>query len=245
MNHSIKTIAAAVGLAVAGGAQAAQVNDALSANGGDIIANIVSILNTDTLAQGPSLIINTGISADQFFPGSSFSFTSDPGLTSTISSFISSYADVRFWVAGAKTDSFGFDRTTLNTGPAVDDVPLFVTNSQAYYEELNGENGALGAAPGNTAEVPAGDTEHYTNGNLTGFMSTVGLDTDVPFRYHNVTFTGDEEQALNSWRLSSEGVLTYNNAAQVVPLPAAAWLMGSALTGIVVVARRRRTGKAV
>lgn len=235
MNVSIKAIAAAVSLAVVGGVQAAPVVDALGPNGGDVIVNIVGV---NSGSQAESLVINTGITSDQFFPGSSFSFTSDPGLTSTISAFVGLYDDVRFWAAGAITDSFGFNRTTLNTGGPVADVPLFVTNAQVYYDKLN--LGDLGAAPGNTVVVPFGDDEHYNNGDLTGFMNTgVGLDQDVAFRYQNVTFTGSAEEALNNWNLSSAGVLTYNAEVAPVPLPAAAWLMGSALMGVVAVGRRR------
>jgi hypothetical protein len=44
------------------------------------------------------------------------------------------------------------------------------------------------------------------------------------------------------WFLSSAGQLTYNIVAEAapVPLPAAVWLLGSGLMGLIGVGRRRR-----
>lgn len=52
-------------------------------------------------------------------------------------------------------------------------------------------------------------------------------------------------QGNASWILQSNGTLTYHVAAApaVVPIPAAAWLFGSGLLGLVGIARRRKNGQ--
>jgi hypothetical protein len=52
---------------------------------------------------------------------------------------------------------------------------------------------------------------------------------------------------FGTWNLSGAGVLSYtlNGASAAVPLPAAVWLLGSSLLGMVAVRRRRETGAAV
>ena len=46
-------------------------------------------------------------------------------------------------------------------------------------------------------------------------------------------------ETLASWRLSSSGELSYGTPA-VIPVPAAVWLLGSALVGVLGISRRKR-----
>jgi hypothetical protein len=66
--------------------------------------------------------------------------------------------------------------------------------------------------------------------------------------YFQATANGDTAadastfaQILGTWNLASDGKLTWNAQSAVVPVPAAVWLLGSGLMGLVGVGRRRAT----
>ena len=66
------------------------------------------------------------------------------------------------------------------------------------------------------------------------------LDQSLGFYYvvlDGLSDTTGVQNMLGNWMLSSAGTLTYT--ASVVPVPAAVWLLGSALIGMVGVARRK------
>jgi len=44
---------------------------------------------------------------------------------------------------------------------------------------------------------------------------------------------------MGDWNLSSDGTLTYGDVS-AVPVPAAVWLFGSGLVGLVGIARRKK-----
>ncbi len=53
----------------------------------------------------------------------------------------------------------------------------------------------------------------------------------------------DNEFGDSTWLLAQDGTLTYAaavNGVSAVPVPAAAWLLGSGLVGLVGVARRKK-----
>jgi hypothetical protein len=202
---------------------------------------IVNILNGDT---GQSMLVDTNVAANALAPG----WISATDLTGAIDSFISGASKVTFWVAGRV--SAGFDKYAYTTKSFTDpvvvksfvdtEIPSFITaanNPSSDFFNLATEGASEDWLAGIDAGTPI---SYFTPGILgNGIVTEIALGTDAQF-FSSQTgfFAGTKIQALDNWRLDADGTLTYG--APAVPVPAAVWLMGSGLLGLVGVARRRK-----
>jgi hypothetical protein len=75
-----------------------------------------------------------------------------------------------------------------------------------------------------------------------GFDTEGGVSSLVDFYFLEMTqFSGNDAPALlGTWELLTDGTLQFNGAAPI-PVPAAVWLMGSALVGLAGVKRRKQS----
>lgn len=139
--------------------------------------------------------------------------------------------------AGALTDAMiggvvgSIDNMALNSnadnGVSVADGGQtdFAANLSSY--SVPGDTGYFGVG---TWSVNAGGKPFVTIGNI---------DSTIPFYFAGIGSdyrTGIVTEMPNVWKLTSTGQLTYS----AVPVPAAVWLFGSGLLGLVSVARRRK-----
>lgn len=232
MKFSIKAAAAAVSLAIAGSAQAASINDF------DVIVNIVRDGVT-----GQSMLVNTGLDGNDLMSGTIIQWTSDPAMTAAISSFITGGSDVSFWVAAKAAN--GFDKTALSSAslPSQQAVNGYFDTEFPTYQNAANIDPAFAASPNPwLAGIEPTDTIHYTNVNLYGNGLVEAIDLGLDGVLHATTFgffSGFVQETLNSWTLAADGTLGYAPPVSQVPVPAAVWLFGSGLIGLIGVARRR------
>jgi hypothetical protein len=246
MHFSIKAFAAATSLTMASGAFAATV-ELTTAPGGSSVIVTIGALDADLTYQ-QSLVLDTGLHAVDFAPGAGLtSWSSNSlGVQPLVQDFMGTqgYDSFRIWAAGGSSEFYGVNKTSLNTGSAPARINAYDTNLNTYLNNLNfGDFGADLDGNPYVQVVDPGDPEGFKNPQMTTWMNrSVGVGDSVPFTYYkSVAFPNVETstETLGSWSLSAAGEVTYAHTPAVVPLPAAAWLFGSALAGLVAFGRRR------
>lgn len=240
MNFKMKLAAAAVAFTMGSVAQAAVIDTTSTGvgKGSDIVVNILN-------DAGDSLVVNTQLNALDLAKGVITSWTSSAALTADISAFLSGSTAAKFWVIGAAAPS-GFESYALASSPLVDtqvNMNTYIGNVNSYIDLANaGVFGSDAAADGADIENVGTDPQlGFQNPNISQWMSGgTGLDTSVLFKSTSVNgFNPVAFNDLQFWTLSSNGELNYGAEVSAVPVPAAVWLFGSGLLGLVGVARRR------
>lgn len=258
--NRIKLAVAATVLAMSGGANAAILNgaDPLTTAPGELFVNV-----WDSTAQ-VSYALDLGITTEQIrtMPATG-SFSYDLAADANFSRILNSTNALQYQVVG------GFNLLTTTTmsqfglfttaAPGADVSGLATANGikQAlgklsnYTVNVNNDAGDLvntaannsGLSDNANGDLGYAGTVDWGNSmsGLVAFNTFADVGTDALF-YHAGSTTGRNgiQTALASWNLSINGntaTLGYNVSA--VPVPAAVWLFGSGLLGLVGVARRR------
>jgi hypothetical protein len=262
MKTTLKAVAAAVGLAVAGGAQAAIDTDNGGVFFGGTGAGEVWVSIYDPVAQD-TFVWDLNVTANDF--RSTVAATPETVYTNAeLTNFFNGRDSslFRWTVAANSAAGTGADSSTwvdygiLSTGDGASGPvegatqPLGLTAITSVLgggtTQISDVNTSLGANDTVVITDPS-DAGQHANGwganwgsgtNLTFDAEGNGVTNPLDFYFisadPNDAPGGNIVTYLGNWTLTGES-LTF----QAVPIPAAAWLLGSALIGLVGVARRR------
>jgi len=174
-----------------------------------------------TVTGGDDSFLNTTTGA---IDGSRFGY-----VTTSVSSYDQIYlaAQTQAIIGGVVAS---IDNMALNSNTAAGDLLDPSLNLSSY--SVPGEFGYFGDA---TWSIDIGGKS---------FVAAGLVDTDIPFYFASLDAASNYTLGVltelpNVWNLTSTGQLTYA-APSAVPVPAAVWLFGSGLLGLVSVARRRK-----
>ncbi len=258
----LKALATAVALTLSAGAANAAIVTG-TATDGELFLSV-----WDPSAE-TSYHLDLGITLSQFNADDAAPRSFDLASDANYSAFLGQ-TDLRYSITGqnnipftsiADLQTFGF-MTTASDLTAFDAAMVDQGSISAAYVNINTQAALLNAAEGvpyatngsnaginNSAAVSVGQQGYFnvgtwgnTMGNR-GFTMTADVDSSIAFyqvTLSDVDFASAVVTGMADWNLSSDGSLTYNAGVSEVPVPAAVWLFGSGLVGLVGIARRKK-----
>ncbi len=265
MNMKLKTLVVAVAMAAAGTAQAALIstggynpNNGPDGTGAAAGGNVIFVLYDPTAGQ--SLALNTQKTVQDMFTATSFSI-SDAGLASFLSTY-SADLSVMQWNMGGLANGPGLTGVATSNGNAgdvwnpamtpgaggllagsMDGIYNFATNNNAFLGSSNSY-----AAPSGSITGFIGGGWGYTLGSGAawgaGFNNSLtGLSGGMKMSFAAIDL-GTDAVSMNTfagtWSVNAaNGTLNYTTVS-AVPVPAAVWLFGSGLLGLVGISRRKK-----
>jgi hypothetical protein len=249
MNFKLKGAIAAFAMFVVNNAHAviADPFDPANLYGSDIV---ISIFNTAT---SQSALIDTNVNAVTLASSPAAFTISDAAITSFLGT--GSATDFVYAVMGVQGNnltSTGDDFGTLVTRAGPGPGPQNFSGFSSLISGMAGDFGNANADPNFSAvDIATGLTSGGAfHANVTGTASSLNffniegaLDTDIAFAWtHFDLGTGAiVEETIGYWNInSSTGQIAFSTTPSAVPVPAAVWLFGSGLLGLVGVARRRK-----
>lgn len=261
LKMKMKTLAAAVILAATTGAANAAITQGSSVDG-------ELFLSVFDPSGEVSYALDLGITVSQFNADDSSFRSFDLASDANFAQFLGQ-TDLRYSIAGEYNipfqtvedlDVWGLMTTSSQSlqqitarFPAQTSISTMMVRIDDQAGLLNVRTGSpsnsVSNAVNGSAVAVIGQQGYYdvvgwgdTNGTA-GFYSSANVGTAIPFYQVNlsdVDFSSGVITAMDSWLLSTDGQLTYGAPVSAVPVPAAVWLFGSGLVGLVGVARRKQ-----
>lgn len=270
MNLKLKTLVMAVALGVAGVTQAAIVTDNYNLNGiGAGTGDAELVFTIFDAARNQSLALDTNLTANQFRNNNAALVNTFSVTDSLLQSFIagSPNAAAMVWNIGALSNlglgpDAGILTTNGNAGATINPATQgpfsgnALTSAMGFIESYSQANSSAFTAANPNSAISAATSAAGYNGGFSGpcfgnqcfFNNTVagfGSDQLMSFIALGATEVSDLDGTPISttynngmWHVNgTTGTLSYVSA---VPIPAAVWLFGSGLLGLVGISRRKK-----
>jgi len=264
MKFNMKAVAATVLFAVAGSSQAAILDGFSSSEDGTVFVSIFR----DT-ATPESMIVETPVSVFGLRDGTTTSWSATSAQQAAIQAFLQTadISSFRFNAGAVTSQADPFDQTAnQNYGAVISGNAMPFGYDSAGLGSLRANIDTFETQINNAYPAPANDVitglspTSLNNGagyhNAFAWGSNVGgvasgyntegqVGTQLPIWYvynGNTDFLGFDTayRQLASFNINtSTGALSLSAMASSVPVPAAAWLLGSGMIGLVGVARRK------
>jgi hypothetical protein len=254
MLSTVKVLAGAVALAIAGTASAQTFNNT------DLYLNINNFTINNGIETSSSYLVDLGINATNFNPSQSYSFTLTGDSNFTGSAYAGSGSNIDYSVVGGNGNGTGQKSytidTTTNTDPGTWGGAVSKSNEQTALSALQSLIPATGHGftSGSSTLTSAVFSSGWGQGQYEGAWALNALNNNSTTPYVDAAAVGT---ALNfyqesgtagitanpvttfagTWNLSN-GVLTYTPTGTAVPLPTPVLLLLSGLGLMGVVMRR-------
>ncbi len=264
MKMKMKALAAAVALAAAGNANAAI--DTGNNSNGEMFVSVWDQTNAISYTRDLGITYNDFL-ANINNSATTYNFAADALYTSTFgavdpSTLVWNIAAVNNFDAGfTNYTTYGVMSSSNNAAGVMSTtegaMPGLINNGNYFAAGVNANTAApFDFASNVSATATGGDGYFGSNlwgnnwGGLAGFNDTAAVGQSLDFYaiiadqtpYLNGGSAANMVyiQAANQWTLAADGTLNYAaSTPSAVPVPAAVWLLGSAMVGLVGVARRR------
>jgi hypothetical protein len=248
LKMKLKALAAVVALAFAGTANAAFENDGstVSTGSGNGSGSVVLSVVDDTASVDTSIAIDLGITSGDVLYGSvsGVLLTGNADLNAFLASATGTVKwDVTAIINDGTTYELGMLQTvTSGTMPTHVDADVFnaMGRQGAWMNDISHKasgNVAIFADATSTGGHYDSTGNHQTPASVNSYATESGLGDSVDFL---AILAGYGPEGLGKTLSKLKFDYTGGNATlSVVPVPAAAWLFGSALLGMVGVARRK------